>query len=300
MVPLMVRQIRDALLGSRQDVSISRDVRLLLPLVVSGNSARAIPWLHEYRDEFWERQAYRRVSHVLATNSAIVDDLRRRIQGISAFITGNPISEERIAFSRETTRAVARKALGIDAGGPLVVYTGKLYPEMVELEYLLQAASNLPTYRFLLTGGQPAAVNVIRTELGRRAITNVTLTGFLDRPESTRLYQQAADVLVSYYSVRDHPFARHNLPGKLAEYMSTGNPVVVADFPAVQDLATSATAVLVTPDDPAALTRALRDVLQAPRAAAELGVSAQRVVHHRSYEQVAQDLGRFLAAAARP
>lgn len=295
-MPLIVSRIRPALFGSRQEISISRDVRLLVPLLASAKSSRAVPWLHEYRDEFWERQAYRRVSRVLATNSAIVKDLHRRIPSVSAFITGNPISEERIAFARETTRDAARRALGIDEGGPLVVYTGKLYPRMAEVEHLLQAATNLPRCRFLLTGGQPAALSVVRDELAQRSIHNVMLTGFLERPESTRLYQQAADILVSYYSVKDHPFACHNLPGKLAEYMSTGNPVVVADFPAVRDIASATTAVLVPPDDPAALTEALRRVLRDPRAAAELGASAQRLVHHRSYEQVAHDLGSFLTA----
>lgn len=293
-VPLMASQVRRMLLKSRHDFSISRDLRLLLPLLASARRFQAVPWLHEYRDEIWERRACRRASRVLATNSEIVKDLRLRIPNVSAFITGNPILEERAIFSKETTKAAARRALDIDSSHPLIVYTGKLYSGMAEAEHLFYAASRIPTCQFLLTGGQASAIQTLQADLARREITNVTLTGFFEQPERTRLYQQAADILVSYYSVRDHPYAHHNLPNKLAEYMSTGNPVVVADFPAVRDLATASTAVLVKPDAPTALVEALKEVLGDPRRAAGRGVRAQRLVHDHPFERVAEELGTFL------
>jgi glycosyltransferase involved in cell wall biosynthesis len=126
---------------------------------------------------------------------------------------------------------------------------------------------------------------------------NVTLTGFLYRPETTRYYQQAANVLVSYYSARDHPYAQHNLPNKLAEYMSTGNPAVVADFSAVRDIATPDTAVLVEPDKPAALVDAIARIVSQPAAFSERAQRARALIRERTFERVAGELVDFLRQA---
>jgi glycosyltransferase involved in cell wall biosynthesis len=205
--------------------------------------------------------------------------------------------EERMAFALQTTRVSSRKTLGIKTAAPLVVYTGKIYPGMAELSYLLEAAARLRECHFVLTGGQPAAIQAIQVDLGKRDISNVTLTGFLERPEAIRYYQQAADVLVSYYSARDHPYAHHNLPNKLAEYMSTGNPTVVADFGAVRDIARPATAVLVEPDKPAALADAIARVVSQPAAFRERAQRARALMRQRTYERVAAELVDFLCHA---
>jgi glycosyltransferase involved in cell wall biosynthesis len=129
-----------------------------------------------------------------------------------------------------------------------------------------------------------------------RGLANVIFTGFLDKPELTAVYQRAGDVLISYYSVYDHPYARHNLPNKLAEYMATGNPAVVADFPAVRDWATPETAVLVRPDDPESLVENLVLILNDETRARRIGAAALELAEKRSFEEVARDVTRFLIA----
>jgi len=290
-------QLAGAVIQHYPDCIISRDVRLLVPLLATRRKGRAVPWLHEYRGKFIEHYVFRKVSCLLATNSAIATDVQRHARNVPAFITGNPVFEERVIYGRRTTKEVARRMLGLNHARPFIVYTGKLYPGMRELEYLLDAAKNLPDCEFLMTGGQPPAVRSIQAEIAIRGIQNVALIGFLQGAEETRLYQQAADILVSYYSIHDHPFARHNLPNKLAEYMTTGNPVIVADFPAVRDLATGENAVLVAPDDADALIEALRNLLRDPRRGSRLGARAQTVVQEHSFERVAEHLTRFLASS---
>jgi hypothetical protein len=51
--------------------------------------------------------------------------------------------EDRMAFALQTTRASARMALGMSPDEALVVYTGKIYPGMAELSYILEAAARL-------------------------------------------------------------------------------------------------------------------------------------------------------------
>ena len=278
---------------------ISRDVRLLLPYVAVGR-VRALkvvtaPWLHEFRDRRLERVACSMSQFVLATNSAILHDLGRRgISKTRSFVTGNPVPRERVEFGRTCRKTDARRRLGLDLTRPIIAYTGKLYLGMRELDYLLSAASRLPECLFLFTGGQPPVIERLREQLRERSMDNVQFAGLLDDPEETRFYQQAADVLVSYYSTEDHAYAHHNLPNKLAEYMTTGNPIVAADFPATRDVLNRENAVLVRPDDVDALIEALAFAVGSPDKTAPLAARAQRDIAARTTESVGADLSDFL------
>jgi glycosyltransferase involved in cell wall biosynthesis len=181
----------------------------------------------------------------------------------------------------------------------VVAYTGKLYLGMRELEYLLTAAEKLPECLFVFTGGRPPVVRSLNQQLRDRGLENVRLAGMLSEPEQTRFYQQAADVLVTYYSLEDLPFAGHHIPSKLAEYMTTGNPIVAADYPAARDLLNPGNSILVKPDDATALVDALRLAVRDRELAATLGERAQRDIATQSSEAIGAELGAFLASVAR-
>jgi len=199
-------------------------------------------------------------------------------------------------IGREHAKAEARRRLGLDPERPVVAYTGKLYTGMHELGYLVEAATRLPDALFVLTGGQPTVIERLDADLRDAGVTNVHLAGMLPKPEEIRFYQQAADVLVTYYSRDDLPFASHYIPSKLAEYMTTGNTIVAADYPAVRDLLHSSNAILVKPDDPTALTEALRLAMSDPAPASSLGRQAQLDIASRSSETIASDLVSFLTS----
>jgi glycosyltransferase involved in cell wall biosynthesis len=293
-LPLVLSQYRRP--HPRYDHILSRDLRLLLPALAGPRRRLAVPWLHEYRGEAWERAACRRASCMLATNSAIVSAVHADAAPLPALITGNPVLVERLTTNPEVSRQAARDALGLPNDRPVLVYTGKVYVGMKELEYLFYAAERLPHCLLVVTGGQPVQIARLRLEMQNRGLENVVFAGFLDKPELTRVYQRAADMLISYYSVYDHPYANHNLPNKLAEYMATGNPAVVANFPAVRDWATPETAVLVRPDDPESLVENLALLLNDEARARRIGAAALELAEKRSFEEVARDVSRFLIA----
>ena len=303
-LPLLAHHALGALRPSRSPIVLSRDARLLLPYTAAGRSRlRRIvtaPWLHEFRGTRLERLVCASSTCVLATNTAILRDLRGDgHREPRAFVTGNPVPQERVEFGQTYRRQDARRRLGLDGRRPIVAYTGKLYLGMRELEHLLAAAARLPDCLFVLTGGQPPVITQLTHELRERGLENVHLAGMLASPEETRFYQQAADTLVTYYSRVDHPYAHHNLPNKLPEYMTTGNAVVAADFAAVRDLLNSENSILVKPDDVDALTDALRDAIRRPDRAAALGKRAQRDIAARTSETVGAELGEFFGRQAR-
>jgi glycosyltransferase involved in cell wall biosynthesis len=292
-----------ALRPSRASAVIARDVRLLLPYVAAARAGIrdvvTAPWLHEFRGKRAELLVCSSSTCILATNSAILNELASRgISNPPTFVTGNPVPRERVEFGRACSRADARRRLGLDLHRPVIAYTGKLYLAQRELYYLLAAAARLPEYLFLFTGGKPVVVRTLVDQLRHRGLDNVRLAGKLSKPEETRFYQQAADVLVTYYSIEDHPYAHHNLPNKLAEYMTTGNLIVAADFPAVRDILNPGNALLVKPDDVNALTDGLVCAVRRKDESAALAARAQRDIATRTTESVGADLSRFLAQAS--
>jgi glycosyltransferase involved in cell wall biosynthesis len=300
MAALLARHAQGAVRRDGPDVVISDDVRFVLPYVAAARlRARGVvtaPWLHGFRGKRIERFVCAHSSCVLVTNQAILSDIEAT--GASkrpTYVTGNPVPEELVQFGRSNSRADARRLLGLDVARPVVAYTGKLFAGMKELDYLLTAAAHLPECLFVFTGGQPAAIAALEERLSREGVPNVWLTGMLPDPQETRFYQKAADVLVSYYSTEDHPYAYQQLPAKVAEYMASGNAIVAANFPAVHELLNPGNSWLVEPHDADALLRALRLAVEQTEEAAVRGGRAQRDIAGRTSESVAAELVTILS-----
>lgn len=147
--------------------------------------------------------------------------------------------------------------LGLSVNKPLVVYTGKLYVNQREAECILEAASLLPGFHFLLTGGKDHVVDHYRRWCAERGISNVTFTGFLRDYTRVGYYQAAADILISYYTDQDH-LVRYNLPQKIGEYMLTRNPIVTCNYPATADVLNEMNALFVEPENATALAEGIQ------------------------------------------
>ena len=302
---LLGRHLLSATRPGRTAVMISDGIRLAFPYVavararMGGRNVLTTPWLHEFQGTRLERFVCANADCILATNTTILGDLADAgIPTPLTFVTGNPVPRARLEFGKTCSREEARRHLGLDRDRPVVAYTGKLYLGMRELEYLLEAASRMPDCLFLFTGGQPEVIARLREQLRDRGIENVQLAGMLPDPEETRYYQQAASVLVTYYSLDDLPYASRHVPSKLAEYMTTGNPIVAADFPAVRDLLRSDNSWLVPPHDVRALTEALRSAIDDPDRSARLAARARDDIGPKTSEAVGAALGTFLAEAS--
>lgn len=256
---------------------MSRSADLLLPAILLKRLIRRGPkiivWAHEVifkKRYFW---VYRNSDAAIATNSAITQDLHSEagIASDKLAITLNPITEKQLR--NVITRAAARDHLGITGESPLIVYTGKLYKGQREVEYILEAAGQLPNYRFLLTGGKPDIVDYYKDYCLENELTNVEFTGFLQRYEDVAYYQFAADALVTYYSSHDH-LIKYNLPNKICEYMLTSNPIVSSDHAAIRDVLTENNCILIQAEDPHALRKGIMFAIEEKEKAEQLAKQA--------------------------
>jgi glycosyltransferase involved in cell wall biosynthesis len=281
-------------------VVISRDPNLLIPyLILRKVLGKLFPitiasWLHEIVNKRRHIWVYQQSDICLATNQTIVEDVIAgfQVDPSNCLVVSNPIPEKYLC--NETPDKVGiRRRLGLPESKPLVVYTGKLFRGQMEAHYLLNVAAILPHVAFLFTGGKPDVIAYFRTNCLQRNLTNVMFTGFLDDYTAVRDYQLAADVLVSYYSTRDHN-VRHNFPNKLLEYMSTGNVVVTADNPALRPFCHDGNVVLVEPENPSALADALERILTDPERRLALTQAARRTAQEWTVEQVAKRAVDFI------
>ncbi|MFM7217727.1 MAG: glycosyltransferase, partial [Bacteroidota bacterium] len=158
--------------------------------------------------------------------------------------------------------------------------------------YIFEAASLCPDYIFLFTGGRTSAVSEVQKHCTLLGLKNVRFTGFMNDSTQVRYYQLAADVLVSYYTAKDH-MVEYNYPQKINEYFTTGNPVVTPDFPATRDIVNNRNAIFVLPDNPTDLARGIRLAVEDRDSADKIARQALVDMKELTFEKRTAELLRF-------
>lgn len=192
-------------------------------------------------------------------------------------------------YSNDSTKEQARKNIGYTDQAPLIVYTGKLGLDVLELKFILKAAKQLPQYNFLFTGGRESAVEKVKEYCNELGVKNAIFTGFFNDSTAVRNYQLAGDILVSYYTSNDH-LIEFNYPQKINEYMSTGNPIITPDFPATQDVLNNKNVFFVAPDNESALAEGIKFLIENPQFGAALAAQAKEDIKSLTFDSKTKEL----------
>jgi glycosyltransferase involved in cell wall biosynthesis len=195
-------------------------------------------------------------------------------------------------------RNAVRAELGLSKGRRLVVYTGKIYEGYAEVDLILAAAALLADKSdigFVLVGGRADHVGRLRECARVAGLENVHFTGFVT-PDLVPKYQVAADVLVLYYPSHLEINA-YRSPGKLFEYMASGNPIVAVDLPVLREvLGEPPAAWLVAPDSPFALARGIEQALDDEEGSRRQAEEARRRVEGFTWRRRAEDILDFISS----
>lgn len=191
-----------------------------------------------------------------------------------------PVVDAR-AFEVEPPADFLARRCGVPPGR-VVLYAGSFFDNEGVATLLAAAPAVLarhPETRFVIVGGHPAeALVALRRQaesLGLGA-GQVVFTGVAPSVEMP-LFFRAATLLVAPKA--ESPLNRAGVPTKLVEYLASGRPVVasaVGDIPLL--VADGTEALLVPPDQPAALAQALNALLDDPARADALGQAGRRRV----------------------
>lgn len=243
-------------------IIVSREILPVLPVLFLKKifnrliPIRVVPQLHEIKKEALKSWAYRQASGIMVNVPKAKADIVTSLKIGESKI--HVMNAPMIDFSKtDCSKKEARIKINYHSNSPLVVYTGKISIHAKELIYILEAASILKEFTFMLTGGKEKNIQSLKKYCSKNNINNVLFTGFMNNLNEVRYYQLAADVLVSYYTSLDHP-VEYNYPQKLQEYISTFNPVVTPDFEATRGVINNTNVFFVEPDNPAALADGIR------------------------------------------
>lgn len=185
------------------------------------------------------------------------------------------------------------KRHGLDSGN-VILYAGSFFDnEGVPglLDAVPRVLARHPDARFLIVGGHPAeALDALRKRAAALGIEKQVIFAGVAPSLDMPLYFRSARILVAPKA--DNVLNRAGVPTKLVEYLASGRPVVISavgDIPLMVEDGTEA--LLVPPDDPAALAGALSALLDDPARARDIGERGRARVR-RDYDVTA--IGPFL------
>ncbi len=210
----------------------------------------------------WLERSMRRALCVVAITEGLALDLASVVRFAREEIFVVPDAFDPTAFADVPGREEARRRLGL-GDGFVAVYTGHLFP-WKGAGTLVAAARLAPEVRFRLVGGLPEDVGRVRREAA--GLANVEVLGHRP-PTEVPLHLAAADVVLVPNSAGSAISERHTSPLKLFEAMAAGRAIVASDLQSLREvLSHDRDALLVAPDDPAALAGAIRALAaDAPR-----------------------------------
>jgi glycosyltransferase involved in cell wall biosynthesis len=279
----------------RPDVLYSRD---LLPLTLIRLFTRR-PCIHCFEAHTTPRSRLSRRLHLWAVRQ--MDRIVVISDGLRRWYLEHGLPPDRVLTARDAvslrafeglSRKEAREALGIGPDTPTVCYLGHLYP-WKGVDVLLQAAPRLdPEVRIYVVGGM--APDLDRIAEGARDLPNVEVTGHLP-PQQARRYLVACDLAVMPFTGRTAIAREHTSPLKLFEYMAAGCAIVASDLPSLREvLVDGHNAVLVPPDDPAALAAGITRVLRDHELTARIQRAARAEVEEHTWTRRAASVLDFL------
>lgn len=290
----------------KSDVVHSRD---LLPLLLA--RAANLPWSFEtYRRHSQEkpwlppvtrRLGLKRALGAIAHSPAAAEDLVKLGFDPDAVIVARP-GHDPAHFSPRLDKRNARKLCGLEITPKIVGYVGAM-GRTKGTDDIVDLAGRLPEAEFILVGGSAAEIEVMRTTLESRRLTNVRLMGHRP-PAEVIQYLYAADVLFvpaiiknTFSGSLSQYLPLNILPGtplKLYNYLAAGRPIVSADQPHTRDLLRhEKTALMVPPQDGDAGAQAIRRILDDSTLAKRLATNARNEARGYTWEKRAKKILAF-------
>jgi glycosyltransferase involved in cell wall biosynthesis len=238
-----------------------------------------------------ERLVWTRADGYISTTRVLVDDLTVK-WGARAHVTVIP-NGVRVPAIRQFPPAPP-------PGPPVVGYAGHLYPWKGS-DVFLHAIALVEDGRGLVIGGHPQEndwrrVHDLAARLG--IADRVTFAGFVPVGEVIDRLHDAAILVVPTTATAS---ARYTSPLKLFEYMCAGRPIVASDLPSIREIIVHGrNGLLATAGDAAALTSAIRRLLDEPALGHALARQAFDDVAQYSWERRASRVSEHVAAVTAP
>lgn len=196
-------------------------------------------------------------------------------------------------FDITISKELAREKLNLPKDAKIALYTGHLY-EWKGAHILAQAVKFFPENTLaIFVGGTDKHIEDFKGKFGD--IPAIRILG--KKPYNLiPLYLKAADVLVLPNSPINDISSLFTSPMKLFEYMASGRPIIASDLLSIREVLSENNAVLVPPDDPEELARAVEKVLNNEELAMAISQTAYTDSKRYTWEDRANSVISFIKA----
>ncbi len=177
-----------------------------------------------------------------------------------------------------------------------VGYTGHLYAGR-GMDLILEVASHLQNITFLIIGGDPHAVNQVRSKIENLRLNNVISIGFVPNAELP-LFQAACEILLMPYQRVVEASSGGNIaqflsPMKLFEYLACGRVILSSKLPVLEEILNEKNAILLPPDDSRSWIETIQEIRNDPLRWESLAKQARKDSLNFSWESRAKQIFRF-------
>lgn len=235
------------------------------PIVRTRHISAPIP------DNIASRWLYRQAKKIVTTGEALRRDLITRLSLDAERVISIPTGIDLARFTPAHSKAEIRKELGLDLHTQYIGIVATLRSWKGHL-YLIEAMGviDTPHLHLLIVGDGPMA-DTLRAKIKALGLDEtVSLVGQVDNPET---WLQAMDVfcLPSY--------ANEGVPQALLQAMACGLPIITTPVGAIQEaVQDGVNALIVPPQNSAAIADALRRLVNDPLLSEQLGGQARTMV----------------------
>jgi len=215
----------------------------------------------------------------------------------TVFRVGFPSLYEEMQPLLRLTTEEARQTLGLGVSDKIVMYSGKISPALLEIRYILSAATLLPDLKLVFVGVRDSDRKDFERFKEENHLSNVEFIGF--QPLSQlQLYLRAADVLVSYYDSFDPLSSNQRVPAKAGIYFAANKPLVFADLPSLREWWNDSLVFFAPPDRPELLADKINYIITHP-AEGELKASlCLEFAKHNTYGRAYREVSCFIRSLA--
>jgi len=229
-----------------------------------------------------EESVLRRAAALVAVTHGVADDLKKRYR-LDREIHVLP---DAVSWPAHIPEKPWHEA------GRHIVYAGSFFP-WKGVQDLVAAAEWLPGCRIELIGGSLERIREFRSQVPPGG-AEVVFAGHIPHPQTLQALGQAC---IAVLPNRAEPNSLWSSPLKLFEYMAAGCAVVAADLPSVREALADDEAVWAPPGDPRALADGIRQLVDDPGKARQLGEHVRERARAFTWEARAARLAAIMRAA---
>lgn len=196
-------------------------------------------------------------------------------------------------FAIVETKQQLRKKLGLPSDKKIIAYTGSFYLYSWKgVDIFLAAAEKLnDKYLAVLVGGNRE--DIVKNYRNKKIPDNIKIIGHQPH-HKIPYYLKAADVLVLPNKKGNVVSERYTSPLKLFEYMCSSTPIVASKLPSICEVLDRQTAILVEPNDPAALAQGVERLCTDKKNGETIAFNAKLKVKNYTWLKRAENILKFV------